>query len=132
MLVYAAVAALLVFVLQWLDYQHTVRRLSTDVYVGVVAAVFVALGIWAGSRLVKRRATEFTRNDQAMEYLGISPREYEVLELLAKGHSNAEIADKLFVSGNTIKTHVARLYSKLEVSRRTQAVERARELSLIA
>lgn len=105
---------------------------STPVYVAVVALVFITLGIWIGTRLARPEAPEeFERNEEAMEYLGISPREHEVLELLARGHSNREIAKALFVSSNTVKTHLSRLYGKLDVSRRTQAVRKARSLRLI-
>ncbi len=130
-----AVAALL---LQWLDFRHGVRTLSTEVYVLVVATLFTALGIWAGRRLsgVGAAAPDlegggFARNERAIATLGISDREYEVLELLAEGCTNRQIADRLFVSENTVKTHLSNLYGKLQVSRRTQAVRKSRELGLI-
>lgn len=119
-------------VLQWIEYQHTVRLFSTPMFVVLVALLFTVLGIWVGYRLTARpRAQAFERNESALTYLGISAREYEVLELLARGHSNREIARVLFVSPNTVKSHVGRLYEKLEVSRRTQAVDKARSLRMI-
>ena len=126
-----AVAAL-AFLLQWIDYQHAVRSLSTEFYLVVVALLFTGLGVWAGQRLVAGPLPQgFERNERALSTLGVSPREAEVLELLARGQSNREIADRLFVSPNTVKTHLANLYTKLEVSRRTQAVRKARELRIV-
>lgn len=131
-LLYGLAVAVGAALLQWLEYRYLVRMASTPTYVAVVALVFIVLGVWIGSRLAGPEAPEeFERNDEAMNYLGISPREHEVLELLARGHSNREIAKALFVSSNTVKTHLSRLYGKLEVSRRTQAVRKARSLRLI-
>lgn len=131
-LLYGLAVAVGAALLQWLEYRYLVRMVSTPAYVAVVALVFIVLGVWIGTRLAGPEAPEeFERNDEAMNYLGISPREHEVLELLARGHSNREIAKALFVSSNTVKTHLSRLYGKLEVSRRTQAVRKARSLRLI-
>ncbi len=119
-------------VLQWLQYQYAVRLLPTELYILLIALGFTVLGVWLGRRVTGRpSAPPPGRNQQALDYLKISEREYRVLELLAEGHSNQEIAQRLFVSPNTIKSHLASLYRKLEVSRRTQAVNRARELKLI-
>ncbi len=118
--------------LQWLEYKYTVRVFSTEIYIVLIAVLFTVLGIWVGRRLTATSSTPpFTRNEKAITYLGISDREYEVLELLAEGMSNKEIASRLFVSPNTVKTHLARLYEKLEVSRRTQAIGKAKELHII-
>ena len=131
-LVYSVAVAAAAFALSWLDYRHAVRSFSTEVYLTVTAAVFLGLGIWVGYRLTHRHERDtFEFNRQALDYLGITEREHEVLELLAQGHANKEIAAKLFVSTNTVKTHLANLYGKLEVSRRTQAVHKAKELRLI-
>ena len=132
-LLYSLTIAAAAFVLQWLEIQHAVFFLPTEAYIVVIALVFTVLGIWVGRQLTGGRQTlpDFERNEQAMAYLGISPREFEILELPAQGHSNKEIATDLFVSPNTVKTHLAKLYGKLEVSRRTQAVQKARELRLI-
>ena len=120
------------FLLRWLEYQYAVRVFSTEIYVVLVALLFAALGLWAGRRLTATtNRGPFEQNVQAIEYLGISKREYEVLELLAEGHSNQEIAEKLFVSPNTVKSHLTRLYQKLEVTRRTQAIQKARTLRMI-
>lgn len=120
------------FVLRWLEYQYSVRLFSTQVYVALIAVAFTVLGLWLGHRLTRRGAPpEFERNHQALRYLGVTDREYEVLTLLAAGSSNREIAARLFVSPNTVKTHLASLYGKLSASRRTEAVSKARELRLI-
>lgn len=118
--------------LQVMDHRHAVRSLSTEAYVVALAIGFTALGAWAGTRLTRRPAAEpFEVNAKALDSLGMSEREHEVLGLLAEGLSNQEIAERLFVSANTVKTHLARVYGKLEVSRRTQAVNKARSLRLI-
>lgn len=131
-LMYGVALALAAVLLQWLDFQYAVRSMSGEVYVVLIALAFTALGAWAGGRLTRRRSpAAFEPNTRALESLAISPRQYEVLELLAAGHSNREIAGKLFVSENTVKTHVAHLYDKLDVSRRTQAVRKARDLRLL-
>ncbi len=131
--VYSLTIAIAAFALQWLEYQYAVRVLSTEVYIVVIALLFTALGIWVGGQLTRGGGAPkaFEKNTQAIEYLGISQREFEVLELLAEGHSNKEIAESLFVSPNTVKTHLGNLYGKLEVSRRTQAVQKARALRMI-
>lgn len=132
---YGLALAALVGALKYIEYRFLVRDLSQEVYVGVLAIVFTGLGIWAGPRLVRRKVVvvgpEFVLDRQALERLGISKREHEVLELMAKGHSNQEIADKLFVSVNTVKTHLTNLFLKLDVNRRTQAVQKGKELRLI-
>ena len=131
-LLYSLAVASGAFLLQWLEYQYAVRVFSTGVYVAIIALLFAALGVWVGHRLSAPTAREpFERNVQTINYLGISKREYEVLELLAQGHSNREIAETLFVSPNTVKSHLGRLYEKLEVSRRTQAIQKARTLRMI-
>jgi DNA-binding NarL/FixJ family response regulator len=120
--------------LQWLDYRHLARAQSEAVYMTLIALIFLALGIWAGVKLLGHRAPPappFDGNPQAQASLGISPRELEVLEQLAAGLSNKEIADKLNVSPHTVKTHVARLYEKLDARRRTEAILKARELGLL-
>ncbi len=124
--------ALGAFILDWLEYQYAVRAYSTEIYIILIAVFFSALGIWAGGRLNRQAPNEaFERNQQALKYLGISAREQEVLARLGEGMSNKEIARALGVSPNTIKTHLAKLYEKLEVARRTQAISKAKDLRLI-
>ena len=131
-LLYGIALATAAFLLQWLEYQTLVRSYATELYVLLVAVLFTGLGIWVGYRLTGRGESDgFEKNTRALAALGISDREYEVLVLLAGGHTNKEIADRLFVSPNTVKTHLANLYGKLEVSRRTQAIHKAKALRLI-
>lgn len=131
-LLYAIALALAAAALEWLEYRYLVRAFSTELYVLVLAIGFVALGIWAGVKLTPRpRAAEFLRNDAAVRSLGISPRELEIIEALATGESIKELARRFGISPNTVKTHVARVYEKLEVQKRVQAIEKARFLALI-
>lgn len=131
-ILYALALAAGAFLLQWLQYNYLVRAFSTEIYIGLIAIAFTGLGVWAGMRLARRPASAtFEKNNAAIASLGITLREQEVLGLLAAGKSNKEIAQKLGVSPNTVKTQVASLYQKLEVQRRTQAVQKARELALI-
>ena len=131
-LLYGIALAAAALLLQWLEYQTLVRTYAIELYVLLVAVLFTGLGIWVGYRLTGRGKSEgFEKNTRALSALGISDREYEVLVLLAGGHTNKEIADRLFVSPNTVKTHLANLYGKLEVSRRTQAIHKAKALRLI-
>jgi len=118
--------------LQWIDYLRIVRTQSTDLILFGVAAAFLALGLFVGARVLRpAKPRPFDGNPQAQASLGISARERTVLEALAAGRSNKEIARDLAVSPNTVKTHVARLFEKLGVNRRTEAIARARELGLL-
>ena len=131
-ILYALGLAAGAFLLQWLQYNYLVRAFSTEIYIGLIALIFAGLGVWAGMRLARRPASAtFEKNKAAIASLGITLREQEVLALLAAGKSNKEIADKLGVSPNTVKTHVARLLEKLEARRRTDALRKARELGLV-
>ncbi|HVI33535.1 response regulator transcription factor [Phenylobacterium sp.] len=130
---WALVLALGAFALQWLEYQYLARAFSQEIYVAVIGAAFAVGGVWVGWRLSARRApAPFSRNDAALAALGLTGQEIRVLERLAAGQSNKEIARTLGLSPNTVKTHVANLFAKLEVSRRTQAISKARDLHLIA
>lgn len=132
LLLYALAIALAVGALQWLEYRYVMRAFSTEIYVAILAAGFVALGLWAGMRLTPRPAAPgFARNEAAIRSLGLSPRECEILELLASGQSNKELARTLGISPNTVKTHVARVYEKLEAPNRIRAIEKVRWLALI-
>jgi len=131
-LLYALALAAAVTALEWLEYRHVTRTFSTQIYIGLLAAAFTTLGIWAGRRLTPRHApAEFERNGAAIRSLGLTPRECEILELLASGQSIKEMARALDISPNTVKTHVARVYEKLEVQKRVPAIEKARSLALI-
>jgi len=131
-LVYGALLAAGAFGLRWLEFQFLVRSHAVETYATLIAIAFLGLGIWVGKRLFRSSPPQpFTHNVQARESLKISEREFEVLTLLADGQSNKQIANRLEVSPNTIKTHVAKLFAKLEVARRTEAIARARELGMI-
>ncbi|HAC25270.1 MAG TPA: helix-turn-helix transcriptional regulator [Cytophagales bacterium] len=132
---YGVALAALVLVLKFIEYRFIVRDLSIEFYLGAVALFFTVLGIWAGRKLTRKKIVTvgpaFVLNEVELQRLGISKREHVVLGLMAEGLSNQEIADHLFVSLNTVKTHTSNLFLKLEVSRRTQAVQRAKQLRLI-
>lgn len=131
-LIYSVAIALAAFSLQWLDYKYAVRSLSTEIYVVVIAVAFAALGVWIGIRLVSPDSGEpFRPNNQVIASLGLTPAEVKTLHLLAAGHSNAEIAHQSHVSVNTVKSHLSSAYSKLDATRRTQAVSKARLLRII-
>lgn len=130
--IYGLLLAALALGLQWLEYQYVVRVHATETYVALIALAFLGLGVWAGARLFRRKpSAPFEANTRAQEALKISERELEVLKLLAAGQSNKEIARQLELSPNTVKSHIANLFQKLEVKRRTSAIQRARELGLI-
>lgn len=129
---YGVLLAAATAALQWLDYLALVRARATDLYIALIAAGFLTLGVYAGWGLFGlRRIADPAGNRQAQGELGISARELEVLRELAAGHSSKEIARRLDVSPNTVKTHVSRLLDKLGARRRTEAIQRARELGLI-
>jgi two-component system, NarL family, response regulator LiaR len=134
-LIYGVALAALTGILKFIEYRFFVRDLSLEFYLGLVAILFAGLGVWAGLRLTRRKVVianlDFKLNELELQRLGISKREYEVLELMAQGLSNQEIADKLFVSLNTVKTHSSNLFMKLDARRRTQAVRRAKEFGLL-
>lgn len=118
--------------LEWLEYRYVTRAFSTEIYIVLLAAGFAGLGLWAGHRLTRRRAPSgFERNDAAIQSLGLTPRECEILDMLASDLSTKEMARQLRISPNTVKTHLARVYEKLEVQRRIQAINKARGLALI-
>jgi len=129
---YAALLALGTLALQWLDYQRLARLHLGDVYLFLVAAGFLALGIFVGARaFAAPPPAPFDGNPKAKAALGLSERELEVLHELAAGRANKEIAARLHVSPNTVKTHLANLFAKLGARRRTEAIRRARELGLL-
>ena len=130
--IYGALLAVGAVGLQWLQYQMLVRTHPAEIYLALFALACMALGAWMSMRLWRKPAPGPIEIDaQAPGRLGISGRELEVLEHLAAGRSNKEIAQRLEVSPNTVKTHVARLFEKLGARRRTQAILRARELGVL-
>ena len=144
-LLYGLLGGVLIAVLKLIEYRFLVVEHSLEIYGGIVAALFAGLGIWLGLKLtrtrvvvrevpveVRVRAPEpFAPDAERVRRLGITPRELEILEAMAAGLSNREIAARLFVSENTVKTHSSRLFDKLNARRRTQAVQIAKEAGLI-
>ena len=132
-LTYGVLLAVGSFALGWLDFQRLTRTYSLEVFITFIALAFLVLGAWLGMRLFGSapKPATFDGNPKALETLGISPRELAVLQELAAGRTNTEIAARLAVSPNTVKTHTARLFEKLGASRRTDAINRARELGLL-
>ena len=134
-LIYGLAMAALIGLLKLVEYKYFVRDIPLEFYIGVVAVMFTSLGVWAGLRLTRPKVIEvdrpFERDDHAVKQLGISKREFEVLELIAAGLSNQDIADRLFVSTSTVKTHVSNILAKLDSSRLTQAIQKAKDLRII-
>jgi NarL family two-component system response regulator LiaR len=145
-ILYGGLLALLLFLLKWLEYRFVVVNHAFEIYIGAIAIIFMALGIWLALKLTKPKVKtviiekevfvnanpDFVFNENECNKLGISKRELEVLQLMSDGLSNGEIAEKLFVSLNTIKSHSSNLFEKLDVKRRTQAVEKAKRLNIIS
>ena len=129
--------------LRLVEYRFLVVEHSIQIYGGLIALLFAGLGIWLGLKLTRKKEVlvvkeipvpashPFAVNEERMKDLGITKRELEILELIAHGMSNREIAEKLFVSENTVKTHSSRLFDKLSAKRRTQAVQIGKEIGLI-
>ena len=145
LLFYGTALGCLLSLMAWSKYHLMVVSHATELYILLIAIVFAGVGIWAGLRwsapvIIEKTAYIEVPASPALQLAapelldtyGISSREWDVLLQLAKGHTNDEIANNLFVSTNTVKTHLANLYTKLDVKRRTQAIEKARSLGLIA
>jgi len=148
-LLFGLLGGLLVAVLKMVEYRFLIIEHSIEIYGGIIAAIFSAVGIWLGLKLTRPRETvitrevpvevrvpvptngPFVRNQARVEQLGLTARELDILEAMAAGLSNREIAERLFVSENTVKTHAGRVFDKLAAKRRTQAVQLAKEAGLI-
>ena len=131
-ILWALVMAAGALALRWLEFQYLARLLSWRIYVTVIGVAFAAGGVWVGWKLTSRSPpTAFSRNTAAQRALGVTGQEMRVLERLAAGQSNKEIARALGLSPNAVKTHLANLFAKLEVARRTQAISKARDLQPI-
>lgn len=143
-LFYGLLMAFLLLVLKWLQWRFLIKDSSVDIYAGFIALIFTFLGIWLASNLAKPKiktvivekevfvpAGKSAISENLLERLKLTQREYEVLQCLTCGYSNAEIADALFLSVSTIKTHVSNLFVKMEVKSRTQAIEKAKRLRII-
>lgn len=152
LLIYGLFLGILGFILKMTEYWFWVKLNAFDIYIVLVSVVFLSVGLWLGRNLqhknkektvslppntdgtsrTNREGDTFPINENALAQSGISKREHEVLVLIAKGMSNQEIADTLFVSQSTIKTHTSRLFEKLDVKNRTHAIVKAKELGIIA
>ena len=143
-LIYGLCGGILIVLLRLIEFRFLISQHSIEIYGGLIAALFAGFGIWLGLKLTKKKevvvvkevlvavATQpFSLNEERLKDLGITKRELEILELIAQGLSNREIADRLFVSENTVKTHSSRLFDKLSARRRTQAVQIGKEMGLI-
>lgn len=144
-LVYGLILAALVFVLKWLQWKFLIVDNAIEIYIGLIAVFFTILGIWIATQLTKPKIkkvivekqvfvpqpAEFSLNETELEKLNLTNREYEILQLIARGHSNADIADALFLSISTVKTHVSNLYVKMDVKRRGQAIDKAKRLRVV-
>src|SRR6186997_2991913 len=144
-IIYSISLAILLLILKWLELRFVIFDHSFEIYIGFIAIIFTALGIWLALKLSKpkietvvvekevyvNRNENFVLDTSLVSQLELSKRELEILSLLAQGHSNQEIAAKLFVSLSTVKTHIQNLFEKLDVKRRIQAVEKAKRLNLI-
>jgi two-component system, NarL family, response regulator LiaR len=144
-IIYGASLALLLFVLKWLQLRFLIIDHAIEIYIGAVAVIFTGLGIWLALKLSRpkiktvvvekevyvSKPVDFVLNEKELNKLNLSKRELEVLQLMAEGLSNQEIAARLYLSLNTIKTHSLRLFEKMDVARRTQAVDKAKKLGLI-
>ncbi len=143
LLVYGIVAGACIALLRVIEYRFLVLDHSLEIYGGLVAVLFASVGIWLGLKLTRKQVevrevlvevpapASFVRDESQVAALGLTPRELEILELMAAGLSNKEIAERAFVSENTVKTHASRVLDKLGAARRTQAIQRAKELRLI-
>lgn len=140
---YGAGGGALIALLKAIEYQHFVHTFPSEIYGGLLALIFTAVGVYVGLRWMRpkevvvvqevrvRDERPFAPDDDKRRELAITPREHEILVLIAEGLSTREIAERLFVSENTVKTHSSRLFDKLGVNRRVQAVQKGRELGLI-
>lgn len=141
LIIYGISMAILLFLLKWLEIRFLIIDHALEVYVGAIAVIFTGFGIWLAMRIVKPKVTivereiyvnaPFSINKKELDLLNLSKRELEVLQLMAEGLSNKEIADRLFVSLSTIKTHSNNLFDKMNVERRTQAIDKGKRLGII-
>jgi NarL family two-component system response regulator LiaR len=145
-ILYGVSLAVLLFLLKWLELRFIIIDYAFEIYIGAIAVIFMLLGIWLALKLTKPKIKTviiekevhinnnrdgFAVNEKELAKLGLSKRELEVLQLIAEGLTNQEIASRLYVSLNTIKTHSSKLFEKMDVKRRTQAIEKAKRLQII-
>lgn len=143
---YGLAIAILIFGLKWLQWNYLIADNAIDIYIGLIAIIFTLLGMWVASQLIKPKTQtvfvdkpilvhqpkKFVVNQTELKRLNLTDREYQILQLLTQGYSNSNIADKLFLSLSTIKTHVSNLYVKMNVKNRFQAIEKAKRMEIVA
>jgi DNA-binding CsgD family transcriptional regulator len=141
---YGAIGGVLITLLKLIEYKHFVREYPSEIYGGLLALIFTAIGIYLGLKWTRPKEVlvirevpvpmggSFVLDARNLKQVGLTPREHEILSLIAEGLSNREIGERLFVSENTVKTHSSRLFEKLQVKRRVQAVQKGKDLGLIA
>lgn len=142
-LLYGVLLAILVFLLKWIEWKFLIAENSIEIYIGLVSVFFTALGIWIAQQLNKPKVEikivekevlvypDAAIDEEALKKLNLTSREYEILQLIARGMSNNDISENIFLSLSTVKTHVSNLLMKLEVKSRTQAIEKAKRLKII-
>jgi len=144
-MLYGLSLATLIFLLKWLQWNFLIVDNAIDLYIGLIAIIFMILGMWVAAQLIKPKTEtvfvekqiivhqpkEFILNQTALNRLNLTNREYQVLKLIVQGYSNAEIADQLFLSLSTIKTHVSNLYAKMDVKSRFQAITKAKKIEIV-
>jgi NarL family two-component system response regulator LiaR len=142
-LIYGLFGGVLIAVLKYIEFRFLIAQHAFEIYGALIAVIFASLGVWLGLKWTRKKEVlvvkevpvpslqPFSLNEERLKDLGITKRELEILELMARGMSNREIAEKLFVSENTVKTHSSRLFDKLSAKRRTQAVQIGKEMGLI-
>lgn len=144
-LLYGLVTASLILALKWLQWNFLIMENPIDIYIGLIAMIFTMLGAWIASQLIKpkiqavfvekqimiHQPEEFILNEEGLKRLNLTNREYQILKLIVQGYSNSEIADKLFLSLSTIKTHVSNLYTKMNVKSRFKAIAVAKKMKIV-
>lgn len=144
-ILYGLTLAILIFLLKWVQWNFLIVNMAIDFYIGLVALFFTILGIWVATKLLKPKietvivekevvvpqSGEFTINEAELKKLNLSNREYEVLQLISKGHRNVEIARALFISISTVKTHVSSILEKMDAKSRTHAVTKAKKMRVV-
>jgi two-component system, NarL family, response regulator LiaR len=145
LILYGCCLSAILFLLKWMQWKFIIVDNAIEIYIGLIACLFTALGIWIALKLTKPKVetrivekkiyvhadSAFEIDQQQLEILNLRPREFEVLQLMADGLSNAEIAEKLFISLSTVKTHASGIFEKMDVKRRTQAIEKGKRLHII-
>lgn len=130
--VWGAAGGILIALLKVVEYEHFVAEYPSELYGGLVALIFTAVGIYLGLKWTRpKERAPFVADEVKVREIGLTPREHQILGLIAEGYTNREIGEMLFVSENTVKTHSSHVFEKMQVNRRVQAVQKGKELGLI-